>query len=76
MTTTIENPGAADVRNRLMAVMLKGHLKLLALGMKNSKISGKAMLEKTTTITGKTYKRGAYLVARADLEQWLNDHKN
>jgi hypothetical protein len=57
--------------DRLQAVFLKGHLKLLAAGMKNSTMSGTTILAKTSRITGKTYKRGQYEQARKDLEEML-----
>lgn len=56
---------------RVQAVFLKAHLKLMSVGLKNSQISGKQMLEKASAITGKKYKRGEYAVARKDLTDWL-----
>ena len=64
-TIDMREPGTAQ---RLVAVTLKGHLKLMALGMKNSRISGRQMLDKATAITGKKYKRGQYDLAVQDLE--------
>lgn len=50
------------------AIFLKGHLKLMAVGMKNSHFTGTEMLAKATKITGKSYKRGAYMEAATDLQ--------
>ncbi|QDP65322.1 MAG: hypothetical protein Unbinned200contig1000_62 [Prokaryotic dsDNA virus sp.] len=58
--------------NRLAAVFLKGHLKMLALGMKNSKLSGTQILKAASQITGKKYKRGQYKLALADIEEFLS----
>lgn len=66
--TTITNP--AD--NRVQAVFLKGHLKLMSLGMKNSHYSGRGLLDKAEAITGKTYKRGQYDVAVQDLQALID----
>ena len=53
---------------KVQAIFLKGHLKLMSLGMKNSKMSGKQMLASATNITGQNYKRGQYIKALQDLE--------
>tara|TARA_E500000305_G_C3807059_1_gene136696 strand:+ start:40 stop:234 length:195 start_codon:yes stop_codon:yes gene_type:complete len=53
---------------KVQAIFLKGHLKLMSLGMKNSKMSGKQMLALATNITGQNYKRGQYIKALQDLE--------
>lgn len=58
--------------NRVQAIFIKGHLKLIALGMKNSRISGTEMLKKAGAITGKTYKRGQYQQAINDLVSFIN----
>jgi hypothetical protein len=68
MTTIV--PTEVDIK-RIQAVFLKAHLLLMSAGMKNSQISGKEMLAKVTNITGKTYKRGQYGIARKDLIDWL-----
>lgn len=57
--------------NRVQAVFLKAHLRLMSVGMKHSQISGKQMLEKASAITGKSYKRGQYDIARKDIIEWL-----
>lgn len=62
--TIIQTPAC----NRLQAVFLKGHLKLMSLGMKNSRFSGRQMLDKAAAVTGKTYKRGQYDLAVQDLQ--------
>lgn len=66
--TTITNP--AD--KRVQAVFFKGHLKLMSLGMKNSTMTGRQMLDKAEAITGKTYKRGQYDVAVQDLQALID----
>lgn len=60
-----EEAAASDA---MTAVFLKGHLKMMAVGMKNSRISGAQMLAKATQITGTTYKRGQYDRAVGDLQ--------
>jgi len=67
--TTILNPGQ---NQRFGAVLLRGHLRLLAAGMKHSQLSGRDILNKVAPITGKTYKRGQYKQALADLIAWLD----
>jgi hypothetical protein len=57
---------------KVQAVFLKGHLKLLSVGLKNSKMSGKDILNAATRITGNTYKRGQYILALKDLERFTN----
>mgnify|MGYP001194918490 CR=1 FL=1 len=52
---------------KVQAIFLKGHLKLLALGMKNSRMSGKQILEAASRLTGNKYKRGQYKQALEDL---------
>lgn len=59
--------------NRLQAIFLKGHLRLLAWGMQPSRgISKGDILKKASAITGVTYKRTAYLDAANDLQAYLN----
>jgi hypothetical protein len=62
MTTYIDGPN-----NRIGAIFIKAHLKMLALGMKNSQYSGLAILKKASAITGKPYKRGQYEAALKDI---------
>jgi hypothetical protein len=69
MSTTIENPGAS---NRFAAVMLRAHVRMLAAGMRNSQLSGTAILRKVTEVTGNRYKRGQYQAALADLNAMLD----
>jgi hypothetical protein len=52
----------------VQAIFLKGHLRLLAVGMRNSKLSGRALLDRASAITGKAYRRGQYDAAIADLQ--------
>jgi hypothetical protein len=62
MTTIIDTTG-----KRLQAVFLRGHLRLLAAGLKNSQLSGRDILAKASAVTGRTYKRGQYQTAIDDL---------
>jgi len=50
---------------------LKSHLRLLSVGMKHSRISGKEILQCVTDITGTQYKRGQYKQALAEIESIL-----
>jgi len=58
---------------RFGAVMLRGHLKMLDAGMRNSQFSGTKILAKATELTGKKYKRGQYKAAIADLNQLIEE---
>lgn len=61
---------------RFGAVMLRGHLKMLAAGMKNSRLSGKAILGKASELTGNKYKRGHYQLAIDDLNNLIKELTN
>jgi hypothetical protein len=61
--TLITNPADPLVQ----AKFLKIHLKLMAKGLKHSKMSGKTLLGKVSALTGRTYKRGQYQTAIDDL---------
>jgi hypothetical protein len=63
------------VRDRLILAMLRGHLQLLALGMRNSQLSGSAILAKAMFYTKKAYKRGAYAEAITDINEILGYNK-
>jgi hypothetical protein len=65
MTTIV--PSEVDF-DRLQAVFLRGHLRLLAAGMQNSRMSRKEILAKAGSITGKKYKNSV-----AQCEKALND---
>lgn len=56
---------------RVQAVFLRGHLALLDVGMRNSRVRGSSILKKAGAITGKTYKRGQYKAARNDLNAFI-----
>jgi hypothetical protein len=56
---------------RFTVVALRGHLKLMKAGLRNSQISGTQMLAKAGAVTGKVYKRGQYDAAIADINTWL-----
>ena len=62
--TTITNPADPMVQ----ALFLKQHLKLMSKGLRHSKMSGTALLGKVSALTGRTYKRGQYLLALNDLD--------
>ena len=61
--TTITNPEDPLVQ----AKFLKIHLKLMAKGLKHSRMSGTTLLGKVSALTGRTYKRGQYQTAIDDL---------
>lgn len=61
---------------RFGAVMLRGHLKMLDAGMKNSRLSGTAILKKASELTGKKYKRGQYSIAITDLNNLIEELTN
>ena len=61
-----------DATNPLVRLAyLKAHLRLLSVGMKHSRISGKEILQCVTDITGTQYKRGQYKQALAEIESIL-----
>jgi hypothetical protein len=62
--TTITEP---HLSVRFQAATLAAHCKMLAAGMRNSRLSGTAILAKVTQLTGQKYKRGQYKAAIADL---------
>lgn len=68
MTTYIDGPNVA-----ISAIFLKAHLKMLSVGMTNSRYSGIAILKKASAITGKPYKRGQYEIALNDLINFIKD---
>lgn len=68
--TTITNP--ADPTTQ--ALFLKLHLKMMAAGLKHSKMSGKTLLGKVSALTGWEYKRGEYLLALDDLNKLTEKH--
>jgi hypothetical protein len=61
--TTITNPADPLVQ----AKFLKIHLKLMAKGLKHSRMSGTTLLGKVSALTGRSYKRGQYQTAIDDL---------
>jgi hypothetical protein len=61
--TLITNPADPLVQ----AKFLKIHLKLMAKGLKHSRMSGTTLLGKVSALTGRTYKRGQYQTAIDDL---------
>ena len=70
--TTITNTDDAV----FLAILLKAHLKLLSVGMKHSRMSGKDVLAKASAVTGVAYKRGQYALALADLNTFITEHTN
>ena len=63
----IDNPAGA----RFQAILLKGHCKLMSLGMNHSSLTRTRALQLAGQITGKTYKRGQHAIAAADLDAWI-----
>lgn len=63
--TTVENPARPEVQ----AAFLKSHLKLMRVGMTNSRYSKKDMLAKASAITGVAYTSKAIDKAIADLQK-------
>lgn len=61
--TLITNPADPMVQ----AKFLKIHLKMMAKGLRHSKMSGTTLLGKVSALTGRTYKRGQYQLAIDDL---------
>jgi hypothetical protein len=61
--TLITNPADPLVQ----AKFLKIHLKLMAKGLKHSRMSGTTLLGKVSALTGWDYKRGQYQTAIDDL---------
>ena len=61
---------------RLQAALLRGHHKMLDVGMKNSRMSGTKILAKASELTGKKYKRGQYKIAIADLNNLIEELTN
>lgn len=70
--TLITNPADPIVQ----AIFLKSHLKLMSVGMKHSRMSGKDVLSKASAITGVAYKRGQYDLALKDLTAFIKEHTN
>lgn len=58
-------------RPTVQAIFLKAHLKLMKVGMKNSRVSQRGMLDKAADLTGKKYpnSKSGLDVAIADLEE-------
>jgi hypothetical protein len=67
--TTITNPRDA----RIQAIFIRAHLRMLAAGMKNSRLSGTQILKAVSSITGHVYKRGQYAIALEDLNRIINE---
>ena len=62
--------------NRVQAIFLKGHLRLLAVGLQPPRSVRKGdILKKASAITGVTYARTAYLDAVSDLQSFLDTCK-
>jgi len=59
----------------LQAISIKAHLKMLSLGMKNSRMTGTEVLNVASTITGKPYKRGQYETALKDVQAHIDAAK-
>jgi hypothetical protein len=61
--------------NRVQAIFLKGHLRLLSVGLQPRGIRKGDILKKASAITGVQYKRTAYLHAANDLQSFLDNCK-
>lgn len=59
---------------RFAAVFLKGHAKMMSLGMTHSKLSQTAVMRQIGGIVGKTYKRGQINMALEDITNWLKEN--
>ena len=57
---------------KIAALFLRAHLKMLELGMKNSRLSGTQILAEASEVTGQHYKRGQYQKAIDDLNVIIN----
>jgi hypothetical protein len=68
---TIDNPKDPVIQ----AIFLKPHLRMLARGMKSSRMTGKQVLQLATDLTGNTYKRGQYHAALTDLVRIIDGVK-
>lgn len=61
--------------NRIQAIFLKGHLRLLAVGLQPPRGVRKGdILKKASAITGKNYPRTGYLDAATDLHEYINSY--
>ena len=69
----IERPHLND---RFQAALIRGHLRLHIAGMKHSKMTGTQLLAAASNITGKTYKRGQYKAALADIQAFIKETDN
>ena len=69
--TTFSGP---DAVNLVRAVYLRSHLRLYAkTGITPTRtVTGPGMLKIATEYTGKTYKRGQYIMAAEDLDVWIS----
>lgn len=67
MTVIITNPASV----RVQAILIKGHLKMMRSGMRNSGVSRKKMLAKASALTDKKYPNSPTELDRAiaDLEE-------
>lgn len=62
-----------DTRDaRIQAIFVRAHLRMLAAGMKNSRLSGTKILEAASKLTGHIYKRGQYAIALEDLQRIID----
>jgi hypothetical protein len=62
--------------NRVQAIFLKGHLRLLAVGLQPPRGVRKGdILKKASAITGVTYARTGYMDAASDLQSFLDTCK-
>lgn len=62
-------------RMMLQTIAVKAHLKMLSIGMKNSRMTGTQVLSMAASITGKAYKRGQYATALSDVQAIIDAAK-
>ena len=71
-TAMIEvNPTKPEVQ----LILLRSHLRLYAVGMRHSRMTGKDLLARVGLILGKTYRRGQYNQAIQDINSFLTPPK-
>jgi len=60
---------------RFQAVTIRGHCRLMALGMTHSRFTKTTILELAGEITGVKYKRGQHDIAAEHLTAWIEKDK-
>ena len=65
------NVSRPHLNPHFQAAVIRGHLRLLIAGMKNSRMSGTQVLDAASSITGTKYKRGQYKAALDDIQRFI-----